>query len=116
MIPLTIVDCFFCRFALFDGVLDSRGAMPSRRSSSSTSSGLTPHVSQIHLNYESMQNELRSTQDVLAAEEEDHRETRESVNAFNTQIQSFMAVINKNTFITFLTFSDIYVCFTLFKL
>jgi hypothetical protein len=63
-----------------------------------------------------MQNELRSTQDVLAAEEEDHRETRESVNAFNAQIQSFMAVINKNTFIAFLTFSDIYVCFTLFKL
>jgi hypothetical protein len=63
-----------------------------------------------------MQNELRSTQDVLVAEQEDHRETRESVNAFNTQIQAFMMVRNKNTFTTFLTFSDIYVCFTLFTL
>jgi hypothetical protein len=27
-----------------------------------------------------------------------------------------MAVRNKNTFIAFLTFSDIYICFTLFKL
>jgi hypothetical protein len=49
-------------------------------------------------------------------EQEDHRETRESVNVFNTQIQAFMAVRNKNTFIDFLTFSDIYVCFTLFTL
>jgi hypothetical protein len=57
-----------------------------------------------------MQNDLKTTQDVLTAEQEDHRETRESVNAFNAQIQVFMAVINKNTFIAFLTFSDIYVC------
>jgi hypothetical protein len=56
------------------------------------------------------------TQDVLAAEQKDHRETRESLNAFNTQIQVFMVVRNKNTFITFVTFSDIYVCFTLFTL
>jgi hypothetical protein len=63
-----------------------------------------------------MQNELRSTQDVLAAEQEDHRETRELVNVFNAQIQAFMAVRNKNIFITFLTFSDIYVCFTFFTL
>jgi hypothetical protein len=54
------------------------------------SSGFTPRVSQIHLNYESMQ-------DKLVAEQEDHRETRESVNVFN----AFMAVRNKNTFITF---------------
>jgi hypothetical protein len=60
-----------------------------RQSSSFTSSGLTPRVSQIYLNYESMENQLRMTQDVLAAEQEDHRETRESVNAFNTQIQAF---------------------------
>jgi hypothetical protein len=80
------------------------------------SSSLTPHVSQIHLNYESMQNELRSMQDMLAAEQEDHRAIRESVNAFNTQIQVFILVRNKNTFIAFLTFSDIYVCFTLFIL
>jgi hypothetical protein len=38
------------------------------------------------------------------------------VNAFNTQIQVFMAVRNKNMFIVFLTFNDIYVCFILFKL
>jgi hypothetical protein len=63
-----------------------------------------------------MQNKLRSTQDVLAAEQEDHREIRESMNAFSTQIQAFMVVKNENTFITFLTFSDIYVCFTLFIL
>jgi hypothetical protein len=69
---------------------------------SSSSSGLTPHVSQMHLNYKSMQDELR--------------ETRESVNDFNAQIQAFMVVRNKNTFIAFLTFSDIYVYFTLFAL
>jgi hypothetical protein len=80
------------------------------------SSSLMPRVSQIHLNYASMQNELRSTQDVLAAEQEDHIAIRESVNAFNAQIQAFMSVRNKNTFIPFLTFSDIYVCFTLFTL
>jgi hypothetical protein len=115
-IPLTTVDCFFCRFALFDGVLDSREGMSSRRSSSSTSFGLTPRVSQIHLNYELMQNELRSMQDVLAAEQEYRREIRELVNAFNAQIQAFMVVRNKNKFIVFLTFSEIYVCFTFFKL
>jgi hypothetical protein len=76
--------------------------MPSRRSSLSSSSGLTPRVSHMHLNYESMQDELR--------------ETRESVNDFNAQIQAFAAARNKNTFITFLTFSDIYVCFTFFAL
>jgi hypothetical protein len=54
-IPLTTVDCFF-RFALFNGVLDSREAMSLRWSSLSTSSGLTPHVSQIYLNYETMEN------------------------------------------------------------
>jgi hypothetical protein len=47
-VPLTTVDCFFLRFALFDGVLNSREAMSLRRSSSSTSSGLMPRVSQIH--------------------------------------------------------------------
>jgi hypothetical protein len=29
-----------------------------------------------------MENQLRTTQEVLAAEQEEHRETRESVNAF----------------------------------
>jgi hypothetical protein len=64
-------------------VLDSREAIPLRQSSLSTSFGLTPHVSQIHLNYEFMENQLRMTQEVLAAEQEEHRETRELVNAFN---------------------------------
>jgi nitrate/nitrite-specific signal transduction histidine kinase len=80
------------------------------------SSGLTPHVSQIHLNYEAMENELRTMKDVLAVQQENHRETRESVNTFNAQIQAFLMVRNKNKFIAFLTFSDIYVCFTLFIL
>jgi hypothetical protein len=34
-----------------------------------------PRVSQIHLNYESMENHLRTTQDVLAAEQEGHKQT-----------------------------------------
>jgi hypothetical protein len=117
MIPLTTVDFFFfCRFTLFGGVLDSREAMPPRWSSSSTSSSFTPRVSQIYLNYEMMENQLWTTEDVLTAEQEDHRETRESMTTFNTQIQAFMVVRNNNAFITFLTFSDMYVCFTLFTL
>jgi hypothetical protein len=50
------------------------------------------------------------TQGMLVAEQEYHRETRKLVNAFNLQIQAFMAVRNNNTFITFITFRDIYVC------
>jgi hypothetical protein len=115
-VPLTTIDCFFGWFSLFDGVLDSREAMQPRQSSSSTSSGLTPRVSQIHLNYEAMENDLRTIKDVLAVEQENHRVTQESVNTFNTQIQVFLTVTNKNKFIAFLTFSDIYVCFTLFTL
>jgi hypothetical protein len=106
---LTIVDCFL-RYALFDGVVDSREAMPPRGSSLSQSSGLTPHVSQIHLNYVVMENQIRTMQDVLAAEQEDHRETRESLAAYNAQMKAFMVVRNKNTFVAFITFSDIYVC------
>jgi hypothetical protein len=83
---------FFGRFALFDGVLDSREAMPPRRSSPSTSSGCTPRVSQIHLNYEAMKNDLRTIKDVLAVEQENHRVMQESVNTFNTQIQAFLTV------------------------
>jgi hypothetical protein len=45
---------FFWRYALFDGVVDSMKAMPLRESSSSQSFGLTPLVSQIHLNYDAM--------------------------------------------------------------
>jgi hypothetical protein len=84
--------------------------MSPKGSSSSQSSSLTPRVSQIHLNYEAIENQLKTTQDVLAVEQEDHRDTRKSLNAFNVQMQMFMAVRNKNTFIDFITFSDIYVC------
>jgi hypothetical protein len=63
-----------------------------------------------------MGNQLRTTQGVLTAKQENHRETRESVNAFNAQIETFMAVRNKNTFIAFLIFSDIYVRFIFFTL
>jgi hypothetical protein len=49
--------------------------MPLRGSSSSQSTGLTPRVSQIHLNYEAMENQLSTMKDVLTAEQEDHRET-----------------------------------------
>jgi hypothetical protein len=90
-------------------VLDSREAMPLRQSSSSTSSGHMPRVSQIHLNCEVMENELRMLKDMLALEQENHRETRESVNTFNIQTQVFLTVRNKNKFIAFLAFSDIYV-------
>jgi hypothetical protein len=38
------------------------------------------------------------------------------MNAFNASIKAFMVLRNKNIFIGFLTFSDIYVCFTLFIL
>jgi hypothetical protein len=75
-----------------------------------------PRVSQIHLNFEAMENKLRMMQDVLAVEQENHREMRESVNTFSVQIQAFLTVRNKNKFIAFLTFSHIYVCFTLFTL
>jgi hypothetical protein len=84
--------------------------MPPRGSSSSQSSGITHRISQIHLNYEAMKNQLKVTQDMLAAEQEDHRATRESLAAYNAQMQSFMAVRNKNTFVDFITFSDMYVC------
>jgi hypothetical protein len=95
---------------LFDGVVDSKEAMPPRGSSSLMSFGLTPCVSQIHLNYEMMKNQLTMMQDILTVEPEDHRDTQESLNAFNTYIQAFMTVRNTNTFVAFITFSDIYVC------
>jgi hypothetical protein len=56
-----------------------------------------------------MENQFKTMQDVLAVEQEDHRDTRESLNAFNAQMQAFMVVRNNNTFIDFITFSDIYV-------
>jgi hypothetical protein len=57
-----------------------------------------------------MENQLRITQDVLTVELEDHIEKRESLAAYNAQMQAFMVIRNKNTFISFITFSDIYVC------
>jgi hypothetical protein len=57
-----------------------------------------------------MKNHLKATQDVLAVEQEDHRATQESLAAYNAQMQVFMEVRNKNTFVAFITFSDIYVC------
>jgi hypothetical protein len=63
-----------------------------------------------------MENDLRTMKDVLAMEQENHRVTQESVNTFNAQIQAFLTVRNKNKFIAFLIFSDIFVCFTLFTL
>jgi hypothetical protein len=50
----------FLWYALFDGVVDSREAMLPRGSSSSRSFGLTPDVSQIHLNYKRMENQLKA--------------------------------------------------------
>jgi hypothetical protein len=57
-----------------------------------------------------MENQLRITQGVLTVELEDHIEKRESLAAYNAQMQAFMVIRNKNTFISFITFSDIYVC------
>jgi hypothetical protein len=50
--------------------------MPPRGSSLSQPSGIMPHISQIHLNYEVMENHLRTMQDVLMEQQEDHRATR----------------------------------------
>jgi hypothetical protein len=57
-----------------------------------------------------MENQLRIMQDVLTAELEDHIEKRESLASYNAQMLAFMVIRNKNTFISFITFSDIYVC------
>jgi hypothetical protein len=84
MQDLTTVDCFFGMYDLFDGVVDFREAMSPRGSSSSQSPSITPRVSQKHLNYEAMENQLRMTQDVLTAEQEEHKATRESLAAYNT--------------------------------
>jgi hypothetical protein len=55
---------------MFDGVVDSRESMSSRGSSSQYSYGLTPRVSKIHLDYGRVEDQLRATQDKLAAERE----------------------------------------------
>jgi hypothetical protein len=52
---------------MFDGVIDSTEAISSKGSSfQSSSSGLTLHVSQIHLNYSRVEEHLRVTQDEMA--------------------------------------------------
>jgi hypothetical protein len=79
--------------------------MPSRGSSSSQSSSLTPRVSQIHLNYDRVEEQLKAKQDELAVERETSRAMRNSLAAYNAQMQVFMAVRKKNNFIAFLTFS-----------
>jgi hypothetical protein len=50
--------------------------MPPRGSSSSQYSSLMPRVPQMGLNYEAMENQLRTTQDVLATEQEEHSDMR----------------------------------------
>jgi hypothetical protein len=49
---------------------ENSGVMPLRESSSSQSSGIMPRVSQIHENYEAMENQLKMTQDVLTAKKD----------------------------------------------
>jgi hypothetical protein len=79
-------------------VVDSLEAMSLRGSSLSQSSGFMHRVSQIHLKYELMENQLRAMQDVLTVETEDHRVTRDLLTAYNAQMQAFMVVGKKNTF------------------
>jgi hypothetical protein len=55
-------------YDLFDGMVDLREAMSSKGSSSQSSSGLMPRVSQIHLDYDRVEEQLIATQDELAAE------------------------------------------------
>jgi hypothetical protein len=51
--------------------------MSLRGNSSSQSSGLTPRVSQIYLNYKRIENQLRAIQDLLMVERELNRATRD---------------------------------------
>jgi hypothetical protein len=93
------------------GVCGSWGVtMLPRGSSSSQSSGIMPCVSQIHMNYEGLENQLKATLDVLTVEQGDHRATQELLATDNVIMQEFMEVRNKNTFIVFITFSDMYAC------
>jgi hypothetical protein len=62
-------------------------------------------VSQIHLNYDRVEEQLKAKQDELAVEREASRAMRNSLAAYNAQMQVFMAVRKKNNFIAFLTFS-----------
>jgi hypothetical protein len=78
----------FWRYALFDGVVESREAMPSKGSSSQYSSGLTPHVPQIHLEYGKVEEHLRVTQEKLVAEREDSRVMRDTWAGYNIDAKS----------------------------
>jgi hypothetical protein len=69
---------FFKMYALFDGVVDLREASSSKGSPFQSSFGLTPHISQKHMDYSRMQEELRAMQDELVAERETNRATRDS--------------------------------------
>jgi hypothetical protein len=71
-------------------VVDSSEAMPSRGSSSQSSSNLTPRISQIHLDYNRVQEELRATREELATERETNRLTRDEFSSFNAQMQAFV--------------------------
>jgi hypothetical protein len=101
ILPMLIA---FLRYALFDGMVDSGEAMSSKGSSSFQSSDIMPRVSQINLNYEVMENQLKATQGTLAVEQEEHRATRELLPAYHAQMQAYMAARIKNTFIAFITF------------
>jgi predicted PolB exonuclease-like 3'-5' exonuclease len=81
-----------------------------RESSSSQSFGITPSVSQIKLNYELMENQVKAILDLPMVEQEEHRVTQESLGAYHAHMQAFMAVRIKNTFVAFITFSDMSMC------
>jgi hypothetical protein len=77
--------------------------MPSKGSSSQSSSGLTPCISQIHLEYNRVQEEPRATREELAAERETNRAMRDELASYIAQMQAFIAVRKKNS-------GDMYVC------
>jgi hypothetical protein len=52
-----------------------------------------------------VEEQLKAKQDELAVEREASRAMRNSLAAYNAQMQVFMAVRKKNNFIAFLTFS-----------
>jgi hypothetical protein len=91
-------------------VVELREAMSSKGSFFHSSSGLTPHVSQIHLDYNRMEGQLRATQDELTTEKEANRAMRDLWASYNTQMQAFVAVRKKDIFVAFLIVSDMYVC------
>jgi hypothetical protein len=85
-------------------VVELREAMSSKGSLFHSSSGLTPRVSQIHLDYNRMEGEK------LTTEREANRAMRDLWASYNTQMQAFVVVRKKNIFVAFLIVSDMYVC------